>query len=194
MIYNSVADIYQAIDESRGRLVARLKDLNDEQQQFRPAEDVWCVAEIAEHLSISEQQMVKLVGMLLAKADTSAAAAAPAGSDGGAGRQPHAMEPFTLDHFAEQVRGVKITAPERVRPCGTIPLADSLAKMSETRAALSALRPRLEAADHSAALYPHPAFGPINAYQWLAVIGLHDERHLRQLELLLETTDERRES
>jgi hypothetical protein len=30
-------------------------------------------------------------------------------------------------------------------------------------------------------LYPHPALGPINAYQWLLVMGGHESRHRRQI-------------
>ncbi|MDQ3585122.1 MAG: DinB family protein [Acidobacteriota bacterium] len=184
MNYHSVAEIYEAIDDTRKRLLARLADLNAEQQNFRPADDVWCAADIAEHLSITEGQIVKLMNKLLAKADSNAATDTTDSGDANTAQTPPAF-PFTLDHFAEKVRDIKINAPESVRPCGTIPLADSLAKLRESRAALHALRPRLEAADLSAVLFPHPAFGPINAYQWLAVTGLHEARHLKQLERLL---------
>ncbi|MCA1628022.1 MAG: DinB family protein [Acidobacteria bacterium] len=183
MNYHSVAEIYEAIDDTRQRLLSRLENLNAKRQNFRPADDVWCAADIAEHLSITEGQVVKLMNKLLAKADSNATTDSADGGDAAAQTPP--AFPFTLDHFAEKVRDIKINAPEIVRPCGTIPLADSLAKLRESRAALHALRPRLEAADLSAVLFPHPAFGPINAYQWLAVTGLHEARHLGQLERLL---------
>jgi hypothetical protein len=50
---------------------------------------------------------------------------------------------------------------------------------------LRALQPRIEATDLSAFTYPHPAFGPLNFYQWLALIGLHEQRHLNQIESVL---------
>ena len=57
----------------------------------------------------------------------------------------------------------------------------------ESRAALEQLRPRFASADYSR-LMPHPAFGPLNAAQWLAFVGMHEERHLRQIKRLLEAT------
>jgi hypothetical protein len=72
-----------------------------------------------------------------------------------------------------------------VRPRGGVAVADSLARLRESRAAFEALRPRIERADLSAATYPHPSFGPLNLYQWLAFVGIHEERHLNQIERLL---------
>ena len=60
-----------------------------------------------------------------------------------------------------------------------------LARMRQSRAGLHALRPRIEATDLASVTYPHPAFGPLNFYQWLALIGLHEERHLRQIQSVL---------
>ncbi|MGH9901771.1 MAG: DinB family protein, partial [Pyrinomonadaceae bacterium] len=89
-----------------------------------------------------------------------------------------------VEQFVERAKTEKYTSPEVVRPGGGVSVADSLARMRQTRAALSELRPRLERADLSAARYPHPAFGPLDLYQWLAFIGLHEARHLGQIEAL----------
>jgi hypothetical protein len=95
------------------------------------------------------------------------------------------FRPFSLDEQVEQARTRKFVAPEEVRPSGAVSLADSLARLRKSRAALEALRPRIERADLSAATYPHPSFGPLNLYQWLAFIGIHEQRHLDQIERLL---------
>ena len=68
-------------------------------------------------------------------------------------------------------------------------VSDSLARLGETRAALEALRPLAERLDCTRMLYPHPAFGPLNLYQWLAFMGVHQSRHRRQIEALKETLD-----
>ncbi|MDQ1612101.1 MAG: hypothetical protein QOG00_2032 [Pyrinomonadaceae bacterium] len=189
MIYQSLADIYAANDTVRRRLAARVENLSAPQQTFRPAEGAWSIAEIIDHLSITEQNMAQLIGMLLKKSEGARASAAVAASDGvdtqTAAGAPPPFQPFTLDNYIEQVREVKLTAPERVRPGGNVTLADALANLGRTRADIEALRPRLEAADLGAATYPHPAFGEFNSAQWLAFIGLHERRHLRQIENLM---------
>ncbi|MCA1566812.1 MAG: DinB family protein [Acidobacteria bacterium] len=199
MIYQSIADIYAANDSVRREFTARVENLSEAQQTFRPAEGAWSIAEIVDHLSITEQNMVQLIGILLKKSEgaaeaginpgdgggAAAAAAAAAGGDARTGAPAPAFQPFSLDNFLEQVRDVKLTAPERVRPGGNVTLADALTNLRRTRAAIDAMRPRLETSDLSAATYPHPAFGEFNSVQWLAFIGHHESRHLRQIENLM---------
>ncbi|HEX8181115.1 MAG TPA: DinB family protein [Pyrinomonadaceae bacterium] len=180
MIYQNVADIFAANDAIRSRLSARAAELNEAQQNFRPTADAWSPAEIVEHLALIEGRLTKLFSMMLHKLESAAAAEG--------GTTPRPMEPFSLDEFAAQAQQ-KFNAPEEVRPSGGVKLADALAQLQASRAALNALRPRVEAVDGAAAAYQHPAFGALNLYQWLAFIGAHEQRHLRQLERLLAQMD-----
>jgi hypothetical protein len=191
LIYQSIADIYAANDTVRRQLAARIENLSEAQQTFRPAENVWSITEIIEHLSKTEQNMVQLIGMLLAKTEKAAAVTAAAASSSGedapevsAGSAAN-FQPFSLDTFIEKVRDAKLTAPEQVRPGGGVPFAEALSALNRTRAAIEDLRPRLENANLGAVTYPHPAFGEFNIAQWLAFIGLHEVRHLRQIENLM---------
>jgi hypothetical protein len=177
MEFRSVPDIYEHIDRTRARLVSAVEGLSDGQQTFTPAADRWSAAELVEHLSMVEGNVVRLLGKLLDKAEESA---------GGAARDAAAaFEPVSIEEFVERSRSVKFEAPERIRPTG-LPLADSLARLGETRAALHALRPRIERADGRAHRFPHPAWGPLDLYQWLLFVGAHEDRHLAQLEALKE--------
>jgi hypothetical protein len=191
LIYQSISDIYAANDTVRRQLAARVENLSEAQQTFRPGADAWSVAEIVDHLSKIEQQMVQLIGMLLRKSEGAAAASVMTAGDGreATAEGAPAFHPFSLDAFAEQVRDEKLTAPEQVRPSANVPLAEALANLRRTRAAIEDLRPRLEATDLSAATFPHPFFGEFNAAQWLAFIGIHEGRHLRQIENLLAAPD-----
>lgn len=183
MIYQTIADIFETNDEVRSRLTARVENLDDAQAKMRAGTDSWSVAEIVEHLSITEVNMLQLTGNLLAHAESVANADANS-------QTQHAMAPFSLDELTERARTQKFVAPERVRPSGTQSITDSLARLKKSRASLHALRTRLEAADLSVAQYPHPIFGALNLYQWLAFIGLHETRHLNQIERVLEKNDE----
>lgn len=178
MTYSSVADIYRANEEVRARLVARVEPLDGEAQNFRADDAAWTVAEIVEHLATLERRLSQLAAMMVGKVESVAAAA------GGAGGSTQ-FKPFSLDEQVEQLRTVKLEAPEQVRPRGGVAVADSLARLRESRAAFESLRERIERADLSAATYPHPVCGPLNLYQWLAFIGIHEQRHLNQIERLL---------
>jgi uncharacterized damage-inducible protein DinB len=213
MIYNSVADIFAANDEIRRRLIARVEGLGEDRHEARASEGGWSVAEIIEHLSLTERRVTKaLEGMLpqveddattgngassaskgAGAATTSEEAATTDDNAGGATASDGAARsfvPFSLADFVEQARDKKFEAPEFIRPRG-VALPESLARLKESRAALEHLRPRFEAADY-AAQFPHPAFGMLNVGQWLAFIGIHEERHLGQIKRLVETMNDER--
>jgi len=176
MVYNSIAEIYDSLEATRERLLRSVEGLSAGQEDFRPAPGRWSVADIMEHLAISEGQSVKLFQMILKKAE-------------GSGRLRAADAPFapvSIEEFVERSRKEKYQSPEMVRPGGGVPLADSLARLRESRAALREQRPRLERVDGSELRFPHPVFGPLDLYQWLAFVGAHEERHLAQVEALKE--------
>ena len=176
MNYISVAEIFDDIDQTRARLIESVGGLSAGQQSFRPAPEKWSVAEIVEHLSIVERRVARLVAALLDKAE----------ADGQPRPTGAPLAPVSVAEFVEATRAQKLTAPENIRPTGAA-LADSLSRLRDSRAALHALRPRLERLDAHALRFPHPAWGPLNLYQWLAFIGAHEARHLAQIEALKET-------
>ena len=174
--YMSVAEIYEAIDGTREQFYRRVEELSDEQAGARPTPEAWSVAEIAEHLALIERSVLRLLKGVLAQIETAGGSAEGGGT---------AMRAFSLEHHVERARSEKYVAPEMARPKGAARLADSLAHLRRSREELHSLRPRIEAADLNAVSYPHPAFGPLNVYEWLAFIGIHEARHLRQAEAVL---------
>lgn len=178
MAYHSVAEILEAIDETRERLYNRVEALTPAQEKFRPTPDAWSIAEIVEHLAIMEERMSRLFVMMVKKADS---AGAQAGGQG--------FRTVSLDRFVERSLKEKYVAPETVRPSGNLSVEDSLARMRRSRAELHELRPKLEAIDLSSMTYPHPAFGPLDLSQWLAFIGVHEDRHLRQIETVISSPE-----
>lgn len=179
MAYHSVTEILEAIDETRGRLYHRVEALSPAQEKFRPTPDAWSIAEIVEHLAIIEEQLSRLFVMMVKKASSTGAPEA-GGQD---------FRPVSLDQFVERSLREKYVAPETVRPSGNLSVEESLARLRRSRAELHNLRPKLEAIDLSSLTYPHPAFGPLDLSQWLAFIGVHEERHLRQIETVMSSPE-----
>lgn len=176
MNYNSVAEIYEDIDGTRERLLRAVEVFDDAQHGFRPTPEIWSVAEICEHLSMIEAQVTRLFEKLLTKAEAT----------GHTRAEGSPFVPVSIAGQAEQVRDKKLTAPETARPAG-IPLSDALDSLRASRSALRSMQPRLENLEGASITFPHPVFGPINIYQWLAFIGAHESRHVAQIEALKET-------
>lgn len=191
MNYHSVAEIFDDIDQTRARLFESVEGLSAGEQSSRPAPDKWAVAEILEHLSLVERGVARVVTRLLENAEAAGQREAEAAGQthAAAGQTPEVAAPFapvSIAEFVEQTRTQRLNAPENARPAGAS-VADSLSHLRDSRAALHALRPRVEQADCASARFPHPAWGPLNLYQWLLFIGAHEARHLTQIEALKET-------
>lgn len=179
MIYNSVTEIFDSIDGTRAKLAQTVSDLSAGELNFRPAENAWTIAELVEHVAKTEASIVPVFFKLLKNAE---AEAAP--SDG------TINPPISLVEHHEKARTTRFQAPEMIRPEGAASVAESLAKLTESRETIRGLRSRLEAVDLSNTAFPHPAFGKLNLYQWLAFIGLHEGRHLEQIEKILAEAQE----
>ena len=174
MVYHSIEEIFGALDATRARLTASVEGLGEGQEHFRPSPDRWSIADICEHLAMAEAGSVKLFDKLLQKAE----------AEGRVRAEGDPFAPVSLGEQAERHRGQKFQAPDPLRPTGRAPLADSLASLQDSLERLRALRPRIERADCAEQRFPHPAFGPLNLYQWLLFTAAHEERHLAQIEAL----------
>lgn len=173
MVYQKLDDIYAMIERQHAAFVTAVKRLNEAQTQFRPAEDEWTIAEIAEHVGIVNGGFLRLAYKLLKQAE--AAGAPPLTRL----NLPHVL----LDSEGRQ-NPLRFPAPAMVKPQGGQAIADSLAKLAQNWADFQVVRPRLETADCSQPKFPHPAVGELNVYQWLIVLGEHLDRHRGQIERL----------
>jgi uncharacterized damage-inducible protein DinB len=175
MNYQTIAEIYESNDRIRENLKTIIGNVSKEQAARLPDGEKWTLAELIEHVAIVEDGMTKICAKLLAKAQTEQKKA-----DGTA--------KISADFLAKAAASVeqKLEAPDRVRPTGTKTIAESLRKMEENRETLKQMRPLFESFDGSEYKFPHPAFGALSAHEWLALIGGHELRHMRQIKKMLE--------
>jgi len=172
MIYHTIADIMATNEQAQARFIAAVSNLTEAQVNFRPDENRWTIAEIVEHVSIVNDGFLRLTHKLLKEAEL---VARPPKADLNLGHT-------SLDENGRQ-RG-PFPAPDRVRPKGGVSVEDSLTKLSVTLAGFAEIQSRLEAVDLSEQVFPHPALGPFNAYQWMVLLGEHEDRHRGQIERL----------
>jgi hypothetical protein len=174
MNYQTISDIYEANDRVRAKLKAVVSSVTDEQASALPDGEKWTIREFVEHIAIVDEGMTRICAKMLNAAKES-------------GKSADGKAKFTED-FVQKITGgrdSKFEAPERVRPTGTKSIAESLAKMDETRAKLEELRPLFESVECSDQKFPHPAFGDMTAHEWLALLGGHEARHIKQIEGVL---------
>lgn len=168
MPYHSIDEILAANEAALEKFAAAVIGLTESQENFRPSDGVWSIAEIVEHVALVNNNFLRIIGRLHQQA--LAEGAGPAG--------PILVGPLLEAVDPERQR--KVEAPERVRPQGGQSVAASLPLLRETASGFRVLQPQLEAVDLSGPTIPH-ALGSLNSYQWLVLLGEHQDRHLTQI-------------
>ena len=156
---------------TRKQYVDALAGVSPAQAKWKAAPDRWSVAEVAEHIAVSEEFIMTILTGKLLKAPpaTDAQKAVAKGKD-------------EIVQKAVPDRSQKFQAPEPIVPAG------KFAGLAATRAAFLASRDKtirfvektgIPLRDFVA---PHPAMKELDAYQWILLIAAHTERHLKQLQ------------
>lgn len=151
--------------------LCRLEGLSPEQWSFKVAPEQWSVADCVEHVAVVESAVLD--------------------------RLKNQLTEGPADPDAEQKDALILReVPQRTRRFQAPPILLPKGRWSTPDEALSAFREArrqvLEYAESKSMEYlrthflPHPALGPLDAYQWLLTVGAHAERHGNQLAEVLQ--------
>lgn len=173
----TIGDVYANNDKIREQTKGLIASLTAGQLTALPEGEKWTITEILEHMAQVQEAMTRISTRLLTQAK-----AAGKTADGAASFSDNFKSKFGV------TREMKFEAPENLHPTGKSSIEESLAKMEETREALEELRPLFETVECSDFKFPHPFMGDLTAHDWLALIGGHEARHLRQIENRLTAT------
>jgi uncharacterized damage-inducible protein DinB len=159
----------QQFQTTRDNFLKSIAGLSQKQWTFKPAPDRWSVAEVAEHIAVSESTIFGLVQK------TMQSPAAPEKRE-----QVKGKDQMILQRLPD--RSHKAQAPERLRPTGRWATEADLTKAFEDsrKGTMDYIRTTNDdLRDH---FFDHPVFGTLDAYQWLLLISGHSARHTEQIE------------
>ena len=154
---------------SEARLLELVDGLTAEQWNFRENPERWSIAENVEHVIVFENFITRTIAKALE---------GPAEPEKKA--QAEAKEHLALG--VANSRNTKFKAREAALPTGRwVDTAELVAELCKTRARTVAYVAETQAdlRDH---FFPHVAFGDLDCYQWLVVLGQHGARHALQIE------------
>lgn len=174
MQYQTIAEIYDANDAIRNKLISVVTGLSDDQVMSAAEDEKWSLAQIVEHVAIVNGGMIRICAKLLGKAEADGKL-----SDGS----------IDLSNFlakAAEAGDRKLEAPDMVRPSGERSIAESLAVLEQNQNMFRDLQPLFEKFDGNANKFPHPFFGDLSALEWLVLAGGHEARHLGQIKRILQ--------
>ena len=175
MIYKNLAEIFEGLDQTRENIYGRVQHLTPEQYRYQEEPGRWSIAGIVEHLGGVERRIVMRLQELIGQAE-SAGTLAPASSN---------FQAISIDEILGRSTSTRFQAPPAFEPKGRLSLDELLERIRGSRIELLAMRPKFEALDLSHVEFPHPAFGPLDSYEWLVLIVIHESRHLDQIDRIL---------
>jgi hypothetical protein len=162
--------LIQYMKDSQKEFVAAVSSLSDEQWKWKPAPERWSVGECAEHIMLSETALFSKAQEALKN---------PPSSDWETTTGPKTA--ILLQVMAPRLG--KAQAPEEIQPTGKFTRAQIMVQFAEVRArSLTFVETTDIALKEHVTAHPFPIFNPLNAYQWVLYIPLHNMRHDKQIE------------
>jgi uncharacterized damage-inducible protein DinB len=150
--------------------IKSISGLSTKQWTFKPAPDRWSVAEVAEHITVSESTIMGLIQHPLMQS--------PAAPEKRA--QVKGKDQLILERVPD--RSHKAQAPEMLRPTGRWVTEADLSKAFEDARKANMDYVRTTNDDLRDHFFDHPAFGTLDGYQWLLLLSTHSARHTAQIE------------
>jgi uncharacterized damage-inducible protein DinB len=158
------------LQRTHDKFLQSIAGLSQKQWTFKPAPDRWSVAEVAEHIAVSESG---IFGLVQAKLMTSPATPEKR-------EQVKGKDELILQRVPD--RSHKAQAPEFLRPTGRWATEADLTKAFEESRKATMDYVRTTNDDLRNHFFDHPALGTLDGYQWLLLISAHSERHTAQIE------------
>jgi len=160
----------KSLQATHDAFLKSIAGLSEKQWKFKPAPDRWSIAEVSEHIAVSESSIFGYVQKQIVMS-----AAAP---------EKRAEVKVTDQQILTMVpdRSHKVQAPEFLKPTNRWASREELIKSFEDSRKATMDYVRTTNDDLREHFGPHPMLGTMDAYQWILLISAHSERHTKQIE------------
>ncbi len=168
-MHSITRELLAYLDEQRSILKSAFESVPPNRRDRPPAPERWSAANVVEHLAIVEARISKILSERIQEERTTLSVET-------------STDPIlpTLDYKRMYDRSTRVKAPETAIPTGL----DAASAWTALENAGSTMRTMLVANDGlalSSVTHPHPRFGSLSVYQWIAFLGAHEVRHAAQI-------------
>lgn len=163
---STLSGIRHDLTAAREALRAAFDAVPESRRQDAPGDGGWSAAGVIEHLAVIEEKAAATLRPLVEGAPP-----APAGQT---------ATPLDAARITDRSDGRR-AAPEFSHPTGVVDATLAWAALERTRRSLETVLDLAEGKDLTAIGRDHPVLGRIDGYQWLALLGAHERRHVGQL-------------
>lgn len=157
------------LEETRQKFLDSLQGLSEAQWKFKSAPDRWSVAEVAEHIALSEELILGLITGQILKSP-----AAPEKKESVKGKEEMLRKMLPN-------RSQKAQAPEVLKPTNRWATQTELVKAFQASRDNTVKYVQTTQDDLRSHFGPHPVFKDLDGYQWFFLLSGHCERHTEQI-------------
>jgi hypothetical protein len=168
-------EIIEVAITARKNLLCSIQDLTQEQFNQKPNSNVWSIGEIVHHLYLTEKLVSSLLARYLERAIKRNIPLA---------RKDSPSMLHCLDGFSVEVPLKKVKTPEFSIPEYGISKDELDRYLRKSHKIFLRKASSLCEYDLNDIRFPHPFLGKINMYQWILLVGKHEQRHTIQIENL----------
>jgi hypothetical protein len=159
--------LLEHLQQTRQAFLDSISGVSDAQWTFKAGPDRWSIAEIAEHIAISETTILEIVTDKILKSPT-------------VPRNPNAIPDEKLLAWLLD-RTSKFQAPEMLKPTHRWATRDALMKDFVAAREKTATFVKTTTDDLHGHAAPHPVFKMLDGYQWVLLLSGHSARHTAQI-------------
>jgi len=157
------------LNRSSAEFLESVDGLTKDQWNYKPAADVWSIAECAGHIALSEDFLRDIIEKKILSAPASAERVA----------ERKALDEKVVKMVTD--RSFKAKAPEPLIPSGQFATPEEIiaAFQRNREKTIAFAKSRDDLREHAA---PHPVLKEMDAYQWLLFLSGHTMRHTAQIQ------------
>jgi hypothetical protein len=159
--------LLEHLQQTRQAFLDSISGVSDAQWTFKAGPDRWSIAEVAEHIAISETTILEIVTDKILKSPT-------------VPRNPNAIPDEKLLAWLLD-RTSKFQAPEMLKPTHRWATRDALMKDFVAAREKTATFVKTTTDDLHGHAAPHPVFKMLDGYQWVLLLSGHSARHTAQI-------------
>jgi len=155
------------LQRTRKEFLASIDGVSEAQWKFKAAPDRWSIAEVAEHITLSETLIEGMVSTELAKATPG-----------------DTRSKYEDDQLAGMItnRTNKFQAPEVLKPASKFATREILIEAFEEARGKTLASAKMAKGDLRALMIPNPVLGEMDGQQGFLFLSSHTARHIAQIE------------
>jgi uncharacterized damage-inducible protein DinB len=156
------------LQQTRQAFLNSISGLSEAQWTFKAGPDRWSIAEVAEHIAVSETTILRMVTDEIPKSPPLS-------------RSPSAVSDEKLLAWLLD-RTTKFQAPEMLKPTNRWATRDALTKDFLAAREKTATYVKTTTDDLRGHGAQHPVFKMLDGYQWVLLLSGHSARHTAQIQ------------